>query len=65
MIKQYAIVSNANEALYVVQLHEDVIEQAAQIAAYESNAVFVEVPLSNRATLGWHFDGEEYVQTPV
>ena len=65
MLKKYVFLNNNNEVVLVIKLHEDVLQQAALIATFESNHTFVEVPVTSRATLGWHFDGVDYVQNTI
>jgi hypothetical protein len=65
MIKKYVFLNKNNQNVGVFKFNDEIPEQAAMIAAYESGATFLEVPLENKATLGWYFDGEEYVQYPV
>lgn len=65
MIKKYVFLNKNNENVGVFKFNEEIPEQAAMIAAYQSGATFLEVPISNKATLGWYFDGEEYVQYPI
>lgn len=65
MLHKYVYLNNSNEVLLYGSFHDDVPEQGALIAAFESNVKFVEVPTNNRATLGWYFDGTDYVQYPV
>lgn len=65
MLKKYIFVNKDSEVVVVIKLDGSILQQAALIAAFESDPTFVEVPVSNRATLGWHFDGENYVQNPI
>jgi hypothetical protein len=65
MIRRYVYLNNNNEVILYGSHHDDVVEQGAIIAAFESGARFVEVPITNKATLGWYFDGNDYVQYPT
>jgi hypothetical protein len=48
MIKRYVYLNNNNEVILYGSHHDDVIEQGAIIAAFESGARFVEVPITNK-----------------
>ena len=65
MLNKYVYLNKDNEVLLYGSFHDEVPEQGALVAAFESDLRFVEVPVSNRATLGWYFDGTDYVQYPV
>jgi hypothetical protein len=62
MIKKYVYLNNNNEVILYASYHDDVVEQGAIMAAFDSGARFVEVPITNKATLGWYFNGNDYVQ---
>jgi hypothetical protein len=65
MIKKFVYLDKNNEVLATFKYDDENIVQAALVAAYTSNPKFVEVDIHNKATLGWYFDGEDYVQYPV
>ena len=65
MIKKFAYLDKNNEVMTTFQYDDQDITQAALVAAYDSNPRFVEVDIHSKATLGWYFDGEDYVQYPV
>ena len=65
MIRKFAFLDKDNKVLNTFRYEDEDPVQAAIVAGYNSDPKFVEVDIHNKATLGWYFDGENYVQYPV
>lgn len=62
MQRKFVFIDENDTVVSVLNYHDDVLEQESIIAGLLSEPTFVDVPLDCKATFGWYFDGNDYVQ---